>query len=85
MKLLDTSETKDHVLAYDEDEEMIMYFYNTDRYSDYVLNMLLEDWEGYVILLVGDAYRAIKLADDDEVTQQIINVINVKRKDKRTA
>lgn len=60
-----------YVVAANYNKKFLMYYYAGASYSDYVIDTLQQNFEGWPIVLVNDRQRAIALCNKAEITYQI--------------
>lgn len=71
MHLIETSMLLDYVVATDDENETIMYFYAGSSYSNELISVLQQSFENCSILLTNSIEKAKTICNNAEISYQI--------------
>lgn len=71
MHLIETSMLLGYVVAADDENETIMYFYAGSSYSNELISVLQQSFENCSILLTNSIEKAKTICNDAEISYQI--------------
>lgn len=71
MQLIETSMLLGYVIAADDDNEMLLYFYAGNSYSNELISILQQNFENWPIMLTNNIDKAKAICNNTEISYQI--------------